>query len=90
MGERSDLSRPNRARQITATEPVQDSPDSTDAIYSTSETRPSRRRGMPGELLTPLARHYLDPVAPPSRCCRAPRPQALGISTRTQGCAATE
>ena len=31
MGERSDLSRPNRARQITASEPLQDSPDSARA-----------------------------------------------------------
>ena len=31
MGETSDLSRPNRARQITASEPLQNSPDSARA-----------------------------------------------------------
>ena len=47
---------------------------------------------MPGELLTPLARHYLDPVARAQPLAFAvPRGLwLLGISTRAQGYAATE
>jgi len=48
---------------------------------------------MPGELLTPLARHYLDPVARAKLAAVAvPRgPERWEISTRaTKGCAATE
>jgi hypothetical protein len=57
MGERSDLSRPNRARQITASEPLQNSPDSAQPErhkgpnHATATTGRANRRTSKGTTL---------------------------------------